>query len=437
MNSMPEAPTETFGIKLYRRASGIARPIADFALNRRLEAGKEDIDRIAERRGFASRGRPEGELIWVHGASVGESLSVLPLVEQLKSQHPSAHILVTTGTVTSAKLMEERLPERAFHQYVPLDHPEFVGRFLDHWRPDMTIFVESEFWPNLIIEARNRSRFMALVNGRISPKTYEDWGRQPKSIKYILSSFDVIIAQDYQNAERLMSLSGRSVEMFGNLKNAAAPLPANDSDLNDLKRQIAERPFWLAASTHPGEEEKIVAAHEILKKEHPSLLTIIAPRHPVRGDEAVEIAREMGASVAQRSKNDPISDEIDIYIADTLGELGLFYRLSDIAFVGGGLTPKGGHNPLEPARVGAAIVHGPHIFNFVETYRQMRHAGGAALVRNERELATAVRRLFADEKTRSVMAKAAKTAAEENAQQVLQDICDCLQEHAPKHLNGE
>ena len=433
---MPESPTETLGIKIYRRASRAARPIADFTLNRRLMAGKEDETRIAERRGEAGRARPDGELIWVHGASVGESLSVLPLVDCLQKTRPGAHILVTTGTVTSAALMEKRLPNGAFHQYIPVDHPDYVKRFLNHWRPEAAIFVESEFWPNLILEARQRCGFMALVNGRISPKSFEDWRRQPKSIKYILSSFDTIIAQDYQNAERLMSLSEKPVEMYGNLKNAAPPLPANEDDVATLKAQIGERPLWLAASTHPGEEEIIIAAHQILKREFPEILTIIAPRHPSRGEEIGALCSEQSVSAALRSHDAEITNDLEIYLADTLGELGVFYRLSDIAFVGGGLTPKGGHNPLEPARLGSAIVHGPHIFNFAETYAHMRRVGGAALVRNERELATAIRRLFADKKTRAAMTHGACKAAEENAEKVLMDICDDLLMHFPKRLNG-
>jgi len=423
---MPAPPTEPLGLKIYRRASRAARPVVDFALNRRLVAGKEDAERIAERRGVASLARPEGELAWIHGVSVGESLSVLPLVERLRALRPATHFLVTTGTVTSASLMQERLPDGAFHQFVPLDHPVF----------DAAIFVESEFWPNLILEASRRAGFMALVNGRVSPRSFEDWKRQPRSIRFILSAFDTIIAQDYQNAERLMALSERPVEMLGNLKNAAPALPAKQDDVTALKAQFGARPVWLAASTHPGEEEIVFAAHKILKTHYPGILTIVAPRHPVRGGDVAELAAEHNIPIARRSKGETIDEKVELYIADTLGELGVFYRLCDIALVGGGLTPKGGHNPLEPARLGVAILHGPHIFNFVETYAGMRANGGAALVRNERELATAVRRLFADEKTRTAMAEAAKGAAEENAEKILADICDTLMGHFPRRLNG-
>lgn len=422
---------QPLGLKIYRKLSRAAEPIAGMALKRRLKFGKEDPDRITERQGWPGRKRPEGRLMWIHGASVGESLSVIPLVRRLYELRPNYNFLVTTGTVTSAKLMEERLPEGAFHQYIPLDHPDFVTRFLDHWRPDGAIFVESEFWPNLILTARERIKSMALVNGRVSPRSFEDWKRQPNAIKYILSSFDMIIAQDRQNAERLQTLSSRDVKMMGNLKNAAAPLPANEDERLKLKQEIGARPVWLAASTHPGEEDIVLAAHKILQEEIPNFLTLIAPRHPERGGEVAALTQEKGLTCARRSVGEQISDDTAVYIADTLGELGLFYRLSDIAFVGGAINPKGGHNPLEPARLGAAILHGPHIFNFTDTYSDIRAVGGAALVRNERELATAVKRLLADSVTRKTIADAAKTAAENSAERVLSDICDALIETMP------
>ena len=422
---------QPLGLKLYRRLSRAAEPIASMALKRRLKSGKEDPDRIGERQGRPGRERPDGALMWIHGASVGESLSVIPLVRRLQETRPDFTFLVTTGTVTSAKLMAERLPDGAFHQYIPLDHPDFVARFLDHWCPDGAIFVESEFWPNLIIAARERLGFMALVNGRISPRSFEDWKRQPNAIKYILSSFDTIIAQDRQNAERLAILSGREVESKGNLKNAAAPLTADADEFIRLRDAAGARPLWLAASTHPGEEETVLNAHAILQADFPGLLTIIAPRHPQRGAEVATLVREKQLSCARRSLGETMDGTTSVYIADTLGELGLFYRLSEIAFVGGAVNPKGGHNPLEPARLNSAILHGPHIFNFTETYADIRAVGGAALVRNERELATAVKRLLADDITRKAIADAAKGAAEKSAERVLADICDALTAKMP------
>ena len=422
---------EPLGLKIYRTVSRAGAPVASFALKQRLKAGKEDAGRIGERRGQAGRPRPEGPLVWIHGASVGESLSVIPLVERLKADRPDCNFLVTTGTVTSAKLMQERLPEGAFHQFIPLDHPDYVEAFLDHWRPDAALFVESEFWPNLILAARRRATFMGLVNGRVSPRSFEDWRRQPNAIKFILSSFDLIIAQDPQNAERLSVLSGRSIETYGNLKYAAPALPGDEAALEALKTQIGDRRRWLAASTHPGEEDSVLKAAKILNAVFPRLLTIVTPRHPGRGEEVAALCAEHDLTCARRSKNEAITPETKVYIADTLGELGLFYRLCDVSFVGGSLVDKGGHNPLEPARLGAAILHGPHVFNFVETYREMRRTGGAALTRNEREIASAATRLFSDAKTRAAMTDAARKAAEAGAERILGEVCGKIEPALP------
>lgn len=422
------ALAEPFGLRLYRAATRAAGPLARLTLTRRLRAGKEDPARIGERRGVAGRPRPEGTLIWIHGASVGESLSVLPLVSRLKHLRPDFSFLVTTGTVTSARLMAERLPEGAVHQYAPLDHPAYVDAFLDHWRPQAALFVESEFWPNLILAARRRVGMMALINGRVSPQSFEEWSRKPRTIRYVLSAFDLLLAQDHQNAERLRALSGADVATFGNLKNAAPPLPGAEAELEALRASVGGRPVWLAASTHPGEEEAVLAAHRTLSASFPRLLTLLAPRHPERGEEVAALAARADLKARRRALRQEIAADTDIYVADTLGELGLFYRLSDVSFVGGSMTPKGGHNPLEPARLGGAILHGPYIFNFAETYGEMRAAGGAALVRNDRELATAVRRLIGDDKTRLAMAAAAQRAAEASAERVLADISGAVLE---------
>lgn len=410
------------GLRLYRAASGAAGPFARAALKRRLGEGKEDKARLNERFGEAGRARPAGGLVWIHGASVGESLSVLPLVERLTAREAGISALVTTGTVTSAKLMGERLPGPALHQYIPVDHPRFVARFLEYWRPDAALFVESEFWPNLLLETRARTSFMALINGRVSPRSFSAWTKRPQTIRYLLSQFDLLVAQDRQNAERLSALAARPVPSFGNLKNAASPLPADAAALSAVKAATGGRPVLLAASTHPGEEATVIAAAKLLKADVPGLLVIVAPRHPGRGAEVEAAAISAGLVAVRRSTGAAITSGTDLYVADTLGELGLFYRAAGAAFVGGSLVDKGGHNPLEPARLGPAILHGPHVFNFSETYAEMRNAGGAALVRNERELAAAARRLFTDETTRRAMADAARASADASGERVLSEI---------------
>jgi len=418
--------TNALSLRTYRAASRIMGPFVSMALKQRLKQGKEDPERLDERRGVASVPRPDGPLVWIHGASVGESLSILPLVKRLGEEHPDYHFLVTTGTVTSAELMADRLPPPAIHQYAPIDHPAFVTSFLDHWQPDACLFVESELWPNLIHLTRARGIPMALVNGRISPKSYASWKNRKDAARELLSAFSVLMAQDSQNHERLSDLHGGKVHMFGNLKMTAAPLPATEEELARLETQLEGHAIWLAASTHPGEEEIVLSAHQRAVSRFDRLLTIIAPRHPNRGAEIAATCEAMGLNAARRSQGQPITEKTEIYIADTLGELGLFYRLCDIAFVGGSIAEIGGHNPLEPALLKCAILYGPHIFNFADTYRDMRASGGTALVRNERDLSASIVRLLMDTMTREAMAENAESWAVSNAEEVLGDIVDAL-----------
>ena len=418
--------SEPLSLAAYRLAGRAMRPVADALLTRRLRAGKEDPERIEERRGLPSLPRSAGRLVWLHGASVGESLSILPLIDRLSAQAPDDRFLVTTGTVTSARLMAERLPRGAVHQYAPVDQPAYVARFLDHWRPDAALFVESELWPNLIAQTHAHGAAMALVNGRISPRSFEGWRRRPAAARTLLGAFSVILAQDEANAARLSALSGREAVLAGNLKHAAAPLPADASALHRLSEAVGGRPCWLAASTHAGEEEAVLDAHRQVARDVPGVLTVLAPRHPQRGDEVARLIEAAGLRYARRSAGDLPSPEDEVYLADTLGELGLLYRLADIAFVGGSLSGTGGHNPLEPARLSCAIVTGPDLFNFTEVYEGMRAAGGCALVRNGRDLSASLLRLLRDAQTREEMAGHASRWAEDAARAVLDDVTAAL-----------
>jgi 3-deoxy-D-manno-octulosonic-acid transferase len=416
------AKQQTLLLRLYRFVISLTGPLTRLILKRRLKQGKEVSDRVQEKQGVASVPRPDGTLIWVHGASVGESLSILPLINRITEDYPDYRFLVTTGTITSAQLMMERLPKNAIHQFIPLDYPAYVTRFLDHWQPDACIFVESELWPNLIQLTNARHIPMALVNGRISPKSFESWQKRPASAEALLSSFRIILAQDTQNQSRLQRLSKRDVPMYGNLKMAAPVLPIDDVQLDALKKQCAGRPLWLAASTHEGEEEFVLKAHQALLKKFPDLLTILAPRHPQRGDAVATLLDEYDIPFARRSQKQELQGAHQVYLADTLGELGTFYNLSEITFLGGSLVEIGGHNPLEPARLSCAILFGPHTFNFEDTYRNMRSSGGTALVRNERDLAASLVRLLTDDMTRQAMAKKAMTWADESAEAVIVNI---------------
>jgi 3-deoxy-D-manno-octulosonic-acid transferase len=393
---------------LYRAATRPLAPLAIVYLNRRRRQGKEDPCRFRERRGVPSGARPRGALLWIHAASVGEATAVLALIERLLQARPALEILVTTGTVTSARLLESRLPARARHQFVPVDLPRWIARFLDHWRPDLAVWVESELWPNLILSTHARGVPMALVNGRLSARSYARWQRWPGLIGPMLEAFAVCLAQDEEQAIRLRHLGAREVGTVGDLKAAAATLPVDRRQLEELDRQIDARPVWLAASTHAGEEEIAARVHHQIATAHPGLLTIIVPRHPARGDAIEAMLTARGLRVARRYRGEPITEQTDVYFADTMGELGLFYRLAGIAFVGGSLVTKGGHNPFEAARLGCAVLHGPDTRNCARMAAELAAAGAAEAVSDADGLARAVSALLGDRRLRAGRAAAGK-----------------------------
>jgi 3-deoxy-D-manno-octulosonic-acid transferase len=399
---------------LYNLATRALGPAAHVVLARRAARGKEDSARLAERWGRATAPRPPGRLIWLHAASVGESLSLLPIVERLLARLPAAQILVTSGTVTSARILAERLPARARHQFLPLDHPPSVARFLDHWRPDLALWVESELWPNLILETRRRGIPMALLNARMSARSAEGWRRARGLIAALLGSFDLILAQDAAQAERLAALGASTAETVGDLKAAAAvPAPPGPA-LDDLKARIGGRPVWLAASTHEGEEEPVAAAHRALRDRFPGLLTLLAPRHPARADQIAAMLAGQGLAVVRRSAGAVPNGETEIYLIDTLGELGLFYRLAPIVLVAGSLGAPGsigGHNPLEAAQLGRAVIFGPDTVNCAASAAALEQEGAALRLADAGALAESLGRLLADPAAVSGMGAAGLTVA--------------------------
>ncbi|WP_246263382.1 3-deoxy-D-manno-octulosonic acid transferase [Caulobacter soli] len=360
-------------LALYRAATTALEPFAPLILSRRAKAGKEDRARLHERLGRPKTSRPEGRLVWLHGASVGESLSILPLVERLRIERPDVAVLVTSGTVTSAQLLARRLPPGAIHQFAPVDTPGGAKRFLDHWRPDLAVFVESELWPNLLLVAKARGVKLALVSAKLSDKSYAGWRARPFAAYELFSGFDLILAQDGRAAERLSSLGG-VVAGEADLKFGSDPLPVDAAALTSLRVRLSDRPVLLAASTHPGEDEIVLDAWRALPS-RPHL--VIVPRHPERGPAVADLALATGATVSLRSREP--DDSAEVIVADTLGELGLWYRLADLALIAGSFVPGiGGHNPLEPARLDCPIVSGPHVENWLTAYADLRDADGAA-----------------------------------------------------------
>jgi 3-deoxy-D-manno-octulosonic-acid transferase len=397
---------------LYAAVTGAAAPVARGWLKRRLAAGKEDPDRIAERRGIASRPRPAGPLLWIHGASVGELRSAMALIALIARARPDAHVLITSGTRTSAEMIAQAPPPRSIHQFVPLDVPAWIDRFLDHWRPDAALWLESELWPNLIRRTRARGVPMALVNGRLSDRSFARWQRLQRFVAPPVAAFSPCLAQSDGDAARFAAL-GVPARCVGNLKFDGATLGADEGALAALRAGVGSRTVWAATSTWPGEEEIVARANARVRESHPDALAIIAPRHPQRGPEIAAALTAAGHRFAVRSSGGLPAADHDVYLADTLGELGVVYRVAALAFIGKSLVPLGGQNPIEAARLGVPTVFGPHMTNFRDISSAMVAAGGAITVADEATLAATVTRLLSDADERARITAHATEVAEQ------------------------
>jgi 3-deoxy-D-manno-octulosonic-acid transferase len=397
----------------YRFLTDLGSPFIGLYMLKRRAAGREDRARFGERFGHASIPRPAGRLVWFHAASVGEAASLLALIEKVHERYPMTHILVTSGTVTSARMLAERLPAGAIHQYVPIDRAVYVERFIKHWQPDFALLIESELWPNLLTALREHLVPTALLNGRMSQKSFRRWYKVKGWAREIMGSFVICLTQTESERGRFVALGARPVRAIGNIKYAARPLPADEDELARLREMLGARPVWLMASSHRGEEEIAFAMHKKLREKFPDLLTIIAPRHPVRGDEVAELIGNQGLICARRSQQQGIAANTDIYLADTMGELGLFYRLSQTVCVGGSFIAQGGHNLIEPAQLNCAIIFGPHMHNFTEMAREFLRTNAAIQLNGANELAFALDRFLQSPEERSIYARAARLLADE------------------------
>ncbi|MDJ0683876.1 MAG: 3-deoxy-D-manno-octulosonic acid transferase [Alphaproteobacteria bacterium] len=422
-------------LTLYRLVSSAAAPLLRSLLKRRLAAGKEDPARLTERRGVASVDRPKGSVIWIHAASVGEMNSSMPLIAQLARRDPNATVLLTTGTMTSAKLAASRFEGgvdglRVIHQMAPLDHPRWCARFLAHWRPDAALFIESELWPNLILESKARQVLMALVNARLSKRSGARWRRFASAgARRLLSCFAVILCQDEATRTTMTALGAANAQFMGNLKMAAPPLEADPALVGALRAMIAERPVFLAASTHPEDDELVFDAFRRLHADRPETLLIVAPRHPARGAALARLSEAAGWRTCLKSQ-DGLRDAglpIDVLISDTMGELGAYYSIARMAYLGGGMADRGGHNPVEAVQLDCRVVYGPDRANFQSVSAALEAHGQARVVRDSAEIAQAVTAAFEDDVTPTGLGVAAA-----EAEALLQRIMTALDPVLPK-----
>lgn len=416
-------------LPIYRAASAAVAPLSPLVLYCRRKLRGDRINRDGERLGRPSRPRPDGPLAWLHGASMGESLAILPLVEKLSAR--GLNILVSTGTSAAAGTIAPRLPAGALHQFQPLDVPQFLGRFLDHWQPDLALIADSEIWPNLFLSVERRSIPLLLVNARVSHSAFQRWLWVPRFIGALLETVDLCLAQSESDAERFARLGVRHIKVVGNLKYDLNAPPADRQSVASLAVRIGARPVWVAAFTHRGEEDIILTAHRALARVVPGLLTIIVPRQAKRGAEVVALARSRGLAVVQRSAETDDAPMPELYVADTVGELGLFYRLSGIVFLGKSLnaSPGGGQNPVEAAKLGCAILHGPHVGNFAEVYRALDDKRGAVTVADADTMARVIAILLADSGKLRQMARAASETVQE-----LGGACDRIMNAIEPHI---
>lgn len=384
---MPSMQKPTGLYRAYALLSAVIFPFVARARVNKLRSADVPVHRAHEILGHATERRPAGTLIWFHAASVGESLSVLSLIAAMGRARPDARFLITSGTPTSAKLIAARMPPRCQHQFAPLDANGPVRRFLKVWRPDAVVLVESELWPNTLVCCRKAGLPVALINARLSEKSLKGWAKRPKTARFLLHDFVLVLTQTTAMAQSLLGLgtpADRTMKGV-DLKSLSAPLPVHAKSLERITTALNNRPVWAACSTHAGEEIGVLKAHTELLKTYPDLCLILAPRHPERSNEVAALIQAQNLSHTRRSADGLPTGQV--YLADTLGELGIWYATAPFVFLGGSLLPIGGHNPYEPAHAGAAVLSGIHVTNFAETFGALEAAGGARLVADADDLA--------------------------------------------------
>lgn len=421
---MIDLPIFTF--PLYKTIGYFLTPILPFYLKKRVSKGKEDSNRLNERYGISQHLRPQGTMIWLHAASVGELISTIALLKQFEKKHPTLSILVTTGTVTSAQMAKRHLPQSVIHQYAPLDSPIYVRNFLNHWKPDLVLWLESEFWPNQLMSLRARRIPTILLNARISDASFTKWSAHPRSAKALLNCFSGLSAQSPKDREKLQRLAkGKEIFLPGNLKQAASPLPYEKIEFDALKDKIKTRCIIVAASTHCGDEETLIQCYKDLSINNtsPPPLLIIVPRHPERGAEIKKEIENSALRYIQRSEGKEISDDTQVYLADTLGELGLFYALADIVFIGGTLGEKiGGHNPVEAAMLDCAILYGHDMANFSSISMALEENNAALRCQNKQEIVNNIEHLIVDTSSRKRLSSNALFWAESQTAGILKRV---------------
>lgn len=402
----------TFLHSLYLAASYVTGPVFARVQRKALASGKEDPARVSERWGRTDQLRPTGPVVWFHAASVGETQSILWLVSRILESREDVTVLITSTSRTSADMLASRLPPRAIHQVAPYDTVKATRAFLDHWQPDVAVWIESELWPRMLHEARARDIPCMLMSARISARTAARWKKFAVTARSVLSHFELIHVQESATLTALsdVGVSGPSVVLTGSLKQDSPPLECDLTELSRLRKGLADKLIWCASSTHPGEDQIVIDAHKSVGG-----LLILVPRHAERAADIARLCADAGLVAAQRSLGAPLDDTTDVYIADTMGELGLWYRMASVSLICGSLTRVGGHNPYEAAQLGTVILHGPNVDNFLDIYQRLDENGSALTVSDAADIATALNDMDAQTKTKMQVAAKAVLDAQQGA----------------------
>jgi 3-deoxy-D-manno-octulosonic-acid transferase len=399
-----------FALTAYIALAHIWRPFWKRSLRRRAASGKEDATRIAERFGQASALRPDGPLLWVHALGIGEASAMLAVIEELRRDRPNLHVLLTTNTRTGADgLLQRGLPDGVTHQYAPLDTPSAVTAFLRQWHPDVLLLAELDLWPLMLSRLRAAQVPMVMANARLTDRRFRNRNRIKALMRDVLPLFEAILVQDATSQVRMAQLGAPPVRVSvaGLLKAAAPALPDRPEDRARFNDAIGRRPVWLAAATEARELPALIEAHEQARQSNPDLLMILAPRQLTDADAAAEALTATFGTCPRRSKGDLPTPADTVFLADSMGEMGLWYRLAPMAFVGHSLSVEGapltGKNPFEAAALGVAVLHGPCVGNFSESYQALAEGDACVQVAGASGLAEALTQLLEDpERTRQM-----------------------------------
>jgi 3-deoxy-D-manno-octulosonic-acid transferase len=370
------AASKSLSFWAYLAASRIIPLLAPMLLRRRLAKGKEDPARWQEKLGKATLARPKGRLIWLHAVGLGEVMALRGLIASLSRVDPELSFLITSTARSSAQVVSTNLPARTQHQFLPLDAPQYLSRFLDHWQPDLSIWAEQDIWPGAVAASYARAIPIAFINVRITAQSHARRRRVRGVYGDVLRRLSLISAQDKASADRLADLGAENIQISGSLKPAAPILSIDEDEYHALKTTLEGRQIWVAASTHPGDESEAIAAQKTLS----DWVLILVPRDAARVADVADALKTAGLSFAQRSLGQVPGQDDTVWLADSYGELGLWYRLAKVALIGGGFDDIGGHNPWEAAALGAAILHGPDIKNFTTDYTLLDNAQAARQV---------------------------------------------------------